>query len=509
MNHALIAPILIPLLTALGLLLLPDRLRRHARVLSSLSAVVQLAVAVFLVHTATAGELQVYTLGNWAPPYGIILVLDRLSALMVLLSAILAVACTGYSARHTSSARSLQSLMQFLLMGVNGAFLTGDLFNLFVFFEVLLLASYALLVFGGGADRTKAALHYVVLNLAGSALFLISVSVIYGVTGTLNMAHLAERVAELSAADQPLAGAAAAILLVVFGLKAGIVPLYFWLPQAYAKTDASVAALFAIMTKVGVYAIIRVYPLIFGDNAGSLAHFAADLLWPIGLLTIALGLIGALASREMHLLVAYLLVVSIGTLITGFSLRTEAAYAAGMFYLVQSTLVSAGFFLMTGLLARQRGGLKDQIRPGPSVPQPTLYALLFLLAGVSIAGLPPFAGFAGKVMLMQAAGSSASGAWFWALLLISSLAAVIALSRAGSTFFYKTTAPEQPVNKNDTYALACTLALLLLGPLLILFGRPAMHYTEQLAQQLTSPHSYINAVNATRAAADRTPEEVH
>src|SRR5690606_2797386 len=218
----------------------------------------------------------------------------RLSALMLLVTSLLAFFSMAYAAREKDCRDNLHGLSHFLLMGVKGAFLTGDLFNLFVFFEILLLASYAMLLHGGGARRARSGLHYVILNLAGSALFLIAVSALYGITGTLNMADLSVKVGQLSPADAPLAATAAVLLFLVFGLKAAIVPLYFWLPQAYAAARAPVAALFAIMTKVGVYAILRVYTLIFGDNAGVLANMILPWLWPIALSTLVLGLIGAL-----------------------------------------------------------------------------------------------------------------------------------------------------------------------------------------------------------------------
>ena len=269
MNHLVIVPVLLPLVTGVLLLLLADRSVRLSRIVSLFSASALVGVCGLLVVSAGRDNIEVYALGNWAPPFGIVLILDRLSALMLGITSVLALFSLGFAARGEDTRGSnLHSLVHFLLMGVNGAFLTGDLFNLFVFFEVLLLASYALLLHGGGPARVRAGLHYVILNLTGSCLFLIAAAMLYGLTGTLNMADMAGRVAALNPADAPLVAAAGALLLVVFGLKAAVVPLYFWLPRAYASAAAPVAALFAIMTKVGVYGIIRVYPLIFGDSAG-------------------------------------------------------------------------------------------------------------------------------------------------------------------------------------------------------------------------------------------------
>ena len=285
MSHLIILPILLPLLTGLLLLLVPESRRMLGHILSLISTALLTLVTLQLLFTANTGELVVYALGNWAPPFGIVLVLDRLSALLLVLTSTLAFFSLLYTTAEEApqGGQSFHSLAHFLLMGVNGAFLTGDIFNLFVFFEVLLLASYSLLLQDNGAARAKAGLHYVVLNLAGSALFLIAVAILYGLTGTLNMADMAQRVAQVNPADAPLVAAAAILLLLVFGLKAAMVPLYFWLPRAYASASAPIAALFAIMTKVGVYTIIRVYTLIFGDEAGLLANLALPWLWPLAI----------------------------------------------------------------------------------------------------------------------------------------------------------------------------------------------------------------------------------
>src|SRR5690606_2213561 len=233
-----------------------------------------------------------YRLGDWPAPFGIVLVLDRLSALMLVLTAAVALFSLLHAVQGQDRAGPLyHPLFQLQLVGLNGAFLTGDLFNLFVFFEILLIASYCLLVHGSTAPRLRAGVHYVVLNLAGSSLFLIAVGTLYGVTGTLNMADMAQKVALLGAPDAALVRSAALLLLVVFALKAALVPLYFWLPAAYSAASAPVAALFAIMTKVGVYSIVRVYTLIFGSGGGVAAEVATPWLLPLALLTVVLGMI--------------------------------------------------------------------------------------------------------------------------------------------------------------------------------------------------------------------------
>lgn len=491
----IIMPVLLPLLTGILLLLSSGRNIVLLRTISLLSAAALCAIALSLLQSASSGAIEVYALGNWEPPYGIVLVLDRLSALMVLLTSVLGLFSLAYASRHNDKpGDSLHSLMHFLFMGLNGAFLTGDIFNLFVFFEVLLLASYGLLLHGGSAQRTKAGLHYVILNLAGSSLFLIAVATLYGFTGTLNMADMAVRVSQLSPADAPLVATAALLLLLVFGLKAAIVPVYFWLPRAYASTSAPVAAMFAIMTKMGIYAIIRVYTLVFGDLAGSIADMALPWLWPLGLVTLVLGVIGTLAARDLKTQVSYLLIVSIGTLVAGIAINTEFALAASFYYLIHSTLICAALFLIADLIARQRAPVGDRIEAGPALRQPVLLGSLFLIAAISVAGLPPLSGFVGKALLLRAADGGGYAAFLWAAVLIGSLASLTALSRSGSTLFWRMETKTAEGPACDACSVAIVVLLLATGPALVIWGDAVMQYCQALAQQILVPSHYIYAV---------------
>src|SRR5690554_7022990 len=278
------------MLTALACALIPASKIAVQRTLSLGASLALVATSFFMVSQTMSGEIFSYAMGSWSAPFGIVVVVDRLSALMVALTSVVALCVLAYASQGSDKRGPyFHFLFQFQVVGICGAFLTGDIFNLFVFFEILLLASYNLLLQGGGLKRAKAALHYVVLNLIGSAILLVAVAILYGLLGTLNMADMAVRVRQLGAADAPLVAAAAILLLLVFGLKAAVVPVYFWLPRAYASASAPVAALFAIMTKVGVYAIIRVYSLIFGSEASELADLAQPWLWPLGLATLSLG----------------------------------------------------------------------------------------------------------------------------------------------------------------------------------------------------------------------------
>jgi multicomponent K+:H+ antiporter subunit D len=489
--------ILVPAAAAILMLLAgPERVHLH-RMLGLLSCVALAAIAGALFARAAAGEVMVYALGDWAAPFGIVLVIDRLAALMLALLAAVALPVLRYaSAGWDKHGRHFHALFQFQLMGLAGAFATGDLFNLFVFFEVLLIASYCLLLHGLGATRLRAGIHYVVLNLAASSLFLIGVSLLYSVTGTLNMADLALRVAALPEADAPIARAAALILLVVFGLKAAIVPLHLWLPATYAAASAPTAALFAIMTKVGIYAIVRVHVAIFGVEAGPAAMVAAPLLLPLALATGVLGALGALAARTLSGMIAYLTVSSVGTILTGVAVFTDAALGAALFYLVHSTLVVAALFLLAEVVAAQRGDAADRLEPAAPVAQPAVLGTVLVLAAMSVAGAPPLTGFIGKIMLLESARDAAAAPWIWGTLLGTSLLGLIGMARAGSILFWQVR-PEARVPASAGHS-----SRLLLQPLLLLsavvavtaFAAPVKRYADAAAAQVRAPRDYAAPV---------------
>jgi multicomponent K+:H+ antiporter subunit D len=319
-DHLIIMPVVLPLLAGAGLLLLSERLRslRAAISVATTFALVGIAIALLVMSDAAtpAPQIGVYRLGNWPAPFGIVLVVDRLSALMLLLTSILGSAAVVVSlARWQRAGPYFHALFQFLLMGVNGAFLTGDLFNLFVFFELLLAASYGLALHGTSAARVKAGLHYIVVNLAASLLFLIGVSLIYSASGTLNMADLAARIPNIAGGDRALLEAGAGILGTAFLLKAGMWPLCFWLPMTYSAASPPVASIFAILTKVGVYIVLRLWLLLFGEGTGASAQFGGEWLLYGGMATITFGIIGTLASQAMARLAAYSVLVSSGTVL--------------------------------------------------------------------------------------------------------------------------------------------------------------------------------------------------
>ncbi len=494
MNHWLTAPVLIPLLGGILQALMgyaPISLRRT---LALATTVLILVSAIVLLVLADDGSYRIYAFGNWQPPFGIVLVLDRLAALMLVMTAVLALFCHIYAIGGADEGnRQFHALFLFQIMGLNIAFLTGDLFNLFVAFEVLLIASYGLLMHGGGTVRTVPGLHYVVLNLAGSAIFLISVGMIYSVTGTLNMADLAVKIPQVSGEDVNIVKAGGMMLLVVFGLKAAILPLCFWLPRAYSKATAPVAALFAVMTKVGIYAILRVYLLIFGDDAGELANLGMDWLFPIALATLAMGVVGALGSGSLKTLVAWQVIISVGTLLAPISLGSEAGLSAALFYLLSTTWTVGGLFLVSELVANQRGSAQDRIVTAPRMQNRTFLSVLFLVGAVAAAGLPPLSGFFGKLLILQSVQSGTEMAWLWSVLLIGSFLTVIAYSRAGSIVFWRTVDGhlEKPDPLNGRISVAAG-ALTALAVAIVVLAGPITRYTDETAAQLFNNDAYIN-----------------
>lgn len=494
-QHLAIFPLLIPLFAAL-LQLLPwgDNAQLYRRMIGLISCSLLVVVSLILVVQSETTTL-VYAVGNWQAPYGIVLVVDRLAAMMVLLTTVLALPVLIFGCYGEDNLGShFQALFQFQLLGILGAFLTGDLFNLFVFFEVLLISSYALLMHGGGKQKLRATLHYVLLNLAGSALFLISLGILYGITGTLNMADMAMKVGALTGDDAALARTGGLLLLIVFGLKAALLPLYFWLPQAYATTTGTVAALFAIMTKVGIYAIIRVFTVVFGDEAGIAAQLGYNWLWWLGLATLAVGGLGVLGSRDLRLAIAYLVVISVGTMLTTFSMGNERAISGVLFYLVHSTLVTGALFLLVDVIATQRGKTASRIIKGRKLAQHGTLAILFFVAAITVIGMPPLSGFVSKLFILEAARTGAQVALLWPLVLFSTFLGMIALSRAGSRMFWHTL-PGKPAEISHPAGQLATIGALLLGAVVLtIFAQPVNDFTNAIAVDLMNPRNYIEAV---------------
>lgn len=524
-DHLIIVPVLLPLISGAVMLLLDERHRRLKAGISIATTTALLIVSIMLLQLAdtpadgSGGEsIGVYQLGNWPAPFGIVLVLDRLSALMLVLTSILAIASLLYSlARWHRAGPRFQTIFQLLLMGLNGAFLTGDLFNLFVFFEVLLAASYGLVLHGGGVVRVKAGLAYIAINLTASLLFLIGASLIYGATGTLNMADLAYRMGTVSFDSGMLAGAGAAILGTAFLMKAGAWPLNFWLPTTYAAASAPVAAVFAIMSKLGIYVILRLSTLLFGSETSVLFQFGDEWLLICGMLTIVFGTIGVLASQSMSRLAGCSVIISSGTLIAAIGIGDASVIGTALFYLVSSTFTIAAFFLLIELVERLRDpgadvlavtmeayGESDDEDHEPEeigVSIPATIAILggsFLACALLLSGLPPLSGFIAKFGMISAMldmNGDVIEPSTWALislLTISGLATMIAMTRTGITSFWARL--DDSVPRVRVIEVAPILGLLFLCAGLTISGGSVLRYMEATTQALHHPLNYAKEV---------------
>jgi multicomponent K+:H+ antiporter subunit D len=496
LTHLVVAPVLLPLLGGTLLLLVPGPHLPLRRVLGLALVVAQVWAALALLHAVSGGAILTYGVGNWPAPFGILLVADRLAAWMLVITALLALFALIYGMRWVDSAgRHFHVLFQWQLLGLNGAFLTGDLFNLFVFFEILLIASYALLLHGGGTERTRAGLHFVIVNLVGSTLFLFAVGTFYGVLGTLNLADLAVKVAAVSPENLGLVQAAGLLLFGVFALKAALLPFSLWLPAAYGAASAPVAALFAIMTKVGAYSILRVDTLLFGNEAGPAAGLLAPWLLPLALATLLAGMLGVLAANRLREQAAYLVLASVGTLLTAFGIGGRAGIAAGLYYLPHTTFAAAAFFLLADLIARRRGALDDRLSPGAVIPGALVLGALYFVTAVAMAGLPPLSGFLGKFMLLRAALGHSALPWAMAVVLGGGLLGLIALARTGSLLFYRPEAElEASAVPPGVWDLVPVFGLLLLVLGITLWAGPIAEAADSVADQLLHPSRYIQAV---------------
>lgn len=496
MQHLPIFPILLPMLAAVFMLLPPlsNSITRHRIFAVSIMVILVISSAALLLTSHQQG-IQMYVLGGWQPPFGITLVADRLSTLMVLLTSVLGLGALLYAcAGDDNEGMFFHPLFMFQIMGINGAFLTGDIFNLFVFFEILLIASYALLIHGGGKQKTKVNVHYVILNLVGSSIFLFALGILYGTLGTLNIADMASKVRLLDESEQALAKTGGLLLLVVFGLKSALLPLHFWLPKTYAAASAPVAALFAIMTKVGIYSTMRVHTVVFGTDAGDLANIAVPWLWPLAILTLIMGAIGVLASRGLRLTVANLVIVSVGTLMLAVAMQREAATSAALYYMMHTTLITGGLFLLADMISKQRGKAEDRYVISRKMTHGKFLSGAFFIAALTVIGMPPLSGFVGKILILQATEGLMETAWVWTVVLLAGLASLIAISRAGTTIFWRTSGESnlnEPIHPLKKIAVVLLLSA---SPILVIFGGPVTEYTQLAAAQLHDSTQTVDAL---------------
>jgi multicomponent K+:H+ antiporter subunit D len=494
MSHWIIAPVVLPAMIA-GLMVIVMRGDLLLQRVAGVAGIVALnAIAGALLWSATVHGPEAYFLGDWPAPFGIVLMLDRLSALMVAALAVLALVVVLYAIGSGWDAKGahFHPLLQFLLMGIGGAFLTGDAFNLFVFFEVLLIASYGLMIHAGGDRRTRAGIQYIAFNLIGSSLFLFALALIYGVTGTLNMADLAEKLPTLPEGDTALLRVAAVMLILVFAIKGALVPLQFWLPGTYANAPGVVAAMFAVMTKVGAYAVIRFGTMVFPPDLPATGALLSDLILPAGLVTLGVGAVGVLGATTLPRLAAFAGIASMGTAFIAISAFTPQTMTAALYYILHSTLATAALFLVADLVTRRRAHA-SLTEIAPPIAQSGLIASLYLVAAVAMAGMPPLSGFIGKLLVLQAFRDQA--ALIWSVVLVSSFLMILGFARAGSTLFWKPSAleAEAPEAQPEGLAFAATFGLVAGLVLLTALAGPATDWLGETARNLAEPAAYIQA----------------
>lgn len=524
-EHLPIFPIAIPLMTAAIMLLVRDK-HRHVKIaLGILSLALQFYVALNLLGMADGSiktdwlqGVGVYLLGDWPAPFGIVLVVDRLAAIMLVLTSILASTTWWYAtARWDKAGVHFHPLFQLLIMGLNGAFLTGDLFNLFVFFEVFLTASYGLMLHGSGRERVSAGLHYIAVNLISSFLLLIAIAIIYGISGTLNMADLAFKAGGLSGADRLMFEAAVAVLGVAFLIKAAAWPLNYWLIATYSNTSAPVAGMFSIMTKVGVYALLRIGSLLL--PTGAPAAFSGDWMFPVGIATLAFGSFGMLAAHQPERMASYCIIISSGTLLAALGMPGVILTGPALYYLLSSVLAIGAFFMLLEMIGRAQSFGADLLAVsqeafnladpesedssddvvGVAIPAAMVFlGMSFIACALLIIGLPPLSGFVAKISLLSAALKSSgytANAWiFTATVLLSGFIGIMALSRTGIRLFWSFSDIQVPrLRLNE--ALPVALLITLCGVLAMRAG-PITNYLEQTAAYLDEPHRYVSAVLA-------------
>ena len=492
MNLLVILPILIPL-AAGALSLLGQHSQRVQAALAVIGSVALVISAVALLLATWEQGHIVSELGSWPAPFGIVLVSDLLAAIMVLLSAVTGAATAFYSLGSISIAHRKGGyfpLMHLLLAGVNGAFLTGDIFNLYVWFEVMLVASFSLLILGGERAQMEGAIKYVTLNLLSSALFLSAVGLLYGLVGTLNMADIAVKLKEV---DSGMTTVIAMLFMVAFGIKAAAFPFFFWLPASYHTPQVAVSALFAgLLTKVGVYALFRVFTLIFGMDDPLIRQV---LLWGAGL-TMVTGVLGAAAQFEFRRILSFHIVSQIGYMMMGLALASVSvlALAGGIFYIIHHIIVKANLFFVSGLVYRLRGSYELKQLGGLYRDKPWL-ALLFLIPALSLAGMPPLSGFFGKFIVIR--GGVEAGAWaLVAAALVVGLLTLYSMTKIWAEVFWKA-APEPavtPASGSNTLLYATVTGLALITVAIGLGAQPVLLLSQAAAEQLLDPSLYITAV---------------
>jgi multicomponent Na+:H+ antiporter subunit D len=511
-------PVVLPLLMA-GVSLLLGRSQKAQRILSVATIAAVLVVAALLMVIADRDDAVARVVAGWPIDLGITLVVDRLAALMMVVSAVVLLGVLVYAVGQGAADGDSETPVSIfhptyliLAAGVMNAFITGDLFNLFVGFEVLLAASYVLLTLGGTGPRVRAGITYLVVGLMSSTIFLIGIALVYAAVGTLDMATIGVRMAEI---PEGVRTTIQLVLLVAFGIKAAVFPLSAWLPDSYPTAAAPVTAVFAgLLTKVGIYAIIRTQTLMFPDSP------LDDLLLVVALLTMLVGILGAIAQTEIKRLLSFTLVSHIGYMVFGIALASQAGMAGAVYYVAHHILVQTTLFLTVGLIDRRAGSTSVNRLGGLAIASP-LVALLFFIPAMNLAGIPPLSGFIGKLGLMQA-GVATGGPLVWALVAggtATGLLTLYAIARVWGKAFWRpqeqaaetvddlTPGPasgagevevdQHVVGTIPRSMLLSTAAMVVVGLTLTVFGGPLYAYSERAAADLITRGPYVEAATGS------------
>ncbi|MFV8826761.1 Na+/H+ antiporter subunit D [Alkalihalobacterium sp. APHAB7] len=490
MNNLVILPILIPFIIGTVLILFAKK-HKIQRVISGITVFALLGVSIYLAVLVYQEGIQTIELGNWQAPFGIILVADMFATMMVVLSSIVGLVCLFFAFQTISSEREkyyFYPFYFFLLTGVNGAFLTGDLFNLFVFFEVMLIASYILIVMGGTKYQLRESLKYVAINIFASILFIVGVAYIYAATGTLNMADLAVKVALLE--QQGVLNVIAILFLIIFGMKGALFPLYFWLPRSYYGPPAAIAALFGgLLTKVGMYAIIRMFTLIFNHDPG----FTHTIILILAGLTMFFGVLGAVSQFDFKRILSYHIISQVGYMVMGLGIFTPLAIAGAIYYIAHHIIVKAALFLFAGATQKLTGttNLKEM---GGILKTHPLLAWLFFISAISLAGIPPLSGFFSKFALILAGFEEGR----YIIVTVALVVGLLTLFSMMKIFIYAFWGEQKMTEKQAKQKVG--KLILPIVPLVILtivlgfFAEPIFSYSLEVAEELLNPSIYINSV---------------
>ncbi|GLO67796.1 Na+/H+ antiporter subunit D [Oceanobacillus kimchii] len=489
MNNIIAMPMMIPILA--GILLIFFRHNLKLQRWGSFSVmIVNIGISAYILHQIQQNGILRLDFGGWEPPFGILFVADSFSMLLVLTTSIVAAICLVYA--FSSTEKSYEHMffypfINFLVAGVNGSFLTGDLFNLFVCFEIMLLASYVLIAFGGRKGQLRESIKYVIINVVSSWIFLIAIAYTYGGLGTLNFAHLSERIAEQG--QTPMLTVVSIVFLIVFALKAGLL-LFFWLPGSYSVPSTAIAALFgALLTKVGIYAMFRVFTLMFYHEP----HITHTFIGILAGVTLILGSIGAVAYKDVRLIASYNVVIAVGFILVGLAVATPTALEGSIFYLIHDMIVKALLFLLAGTMIAVTRETRIDYMSGLIRNYP-LFGWIFFIVTLALAGIPPLSGFIGKVLVGQ--GAVEGGAYILlALAFISSIFVLYSLMRVFLTSFWGETiiSKEDKIPMKKGWIIPCVI--LAAGSFILGIGvEPLTVYVKDAAEVLANPQIYIDAV---------------